>query len=269
MAERSLCRYFLVRFAPNPLRHEAITVGVGLFSEREGFADVRLTHGDARLGCLFPGAELPDLELLEADLRQQIQAAGRDAFLAQAQETFSHALQITAANPVLTTDPAAELQRLYRQWAAPPAPRPGSSARAPGARRRLLRQITTAFEEERVLAHLQRDLTAAGLGGGPDPFAFDFHYRPNGVHHLLQAVVLGGEPAALKELGYTVTRLRPRLRPRLRAQGLGLTVTGIASDPAAGGALDRELLAESEIELVGVAEVPELAARIRRDLGLH
>jgi len=264
MAERNLCHYFLVRFAPDPLRHEAITVGVALFDDVGGYADIRLVRGDARLGCLFPGAELPDLETLENDLRALVQGEGRAAFLASAHETFSHALQITAPNAVLTADPAAELELLYRQWAAPPTRVLGAPRRLPGARRLLLRDITAAFDEERVLSHLQRDVTAAALGGEGDPFAFDFHYRPNGVHHLLQAVVLAGEPAAVKELGFTVTRLRSRLV----AHGSGLEVTGIARDPATGDALHRELLTEVGIALVGMAEVPALAARVRHDLRL-
>ena len=263
MAERTLCQYFLLRFAPDPVRHEALTVGVGLFDPAGGFAEVRLAHGDARLACLFPDAELPDLVSLERELRAVLRGEGRAAFLALAQETFSHALQITAPNPVLTADPAAELDLLFQQWAAPPRRAPGAR-REPGARRQLLRAIATAFDEERVLAHLQRDLTAATLGGDGDPFAFDFHYRPNGVHHLIQAVVLAGEPAAVKELGFTVTRLRSRLV----AHGSGLEVTGIAREPAAGSALHRELLAETGIALVALDAVPALAARVRRELRL-
>ncbi|MGH9536144.1 MAG: DUF3037 domain-containing protein [Terriglobales bacterium] len=271
--QMSACEFVLIRIAPDPIRNEAVNIGVALYDAAAGgFAGVRIIPDLHRVRQLSPLFEASDLAGLEADLLARLQSppdAGqywrsREYFLQFAQESFSHALQMSAPALVLTADPAAELDRLYQQYAAPiTAP---ASAAVASARRTILRHLQRVFTEERVLARLGRNIRPGEWLGEPDAFRFDYHYQPNGRHHAIQAVPLSSDETAIKELCFTVTRLRSRLG------GLGsdLDVAGfdqpLAALSAQTAAYHRGLLTDAGVRMRPLAEAPAEAARIRAAL---
>jgi len=286
MSEANLlaCEYVLIRLAPDPIRNEHVNIGVALYEPGPGhFAGVRINPDLRRARQISPAFDESDLAGLEADLLSRLRAtapawASREYFLSLAQETFSHSLQLTAPTAVLTVDPAAELDRLYQQYAAAPTlpDLPGVEA---SHRRRILQHLQSVFQAERVLAHLQRNLRAGTLLGQPDRFRFDFHYRAAVAHHLIQAMPLGGEEGPVKALCFTVERLRARL-PDLDVAGFCETEArrppGSVGSPAAAESdqtgdselYQRNLLLAAGIRILSLGEAPAEAARIRTRLGI-
>jgi hypothetical protein len=276
MAEMELrqCEYFLIRIAPDPVRNEYLNIGVALYEPQSQFVAVRLISDFQRIRCLFPSFDPADLAGLEEDLIRRLSAPGavrwlsREYLLELAQESFAHALQLTPPNAVLTRDPATEVEELFRRYAAPPQALSREAVRL-GPRRRVLRRLQQIFEQERLKDHLRHNLRVSDLVPDPDPFRFDYYYKPNGVHHFIQALALGGSDADIRELGFTTGRLQ-----RLLPSGLEVTAVidvaepGTRSEVLAARSFHEELLREAGIQLVPLDQAHELAARIRQHLHL-
>ncbi len=282
------CRYFLIRVAPDPVRHEFINIGVGLFQPDGGFADLKLISDDRRLRCLFPDFRLDsDLPGLENQLRESIRL-NPAAWLEMAEDKFSHGLTLSREKTVLTADPAAELATLFRQYAEPPVASSGDE-RARSPRRQILNSMRAAFEQSGILSHLSTQVRARQLAGGRDNFRFDYYYKPNGVHYLLQAVSAESPDQEVKTLCFTVERLRRLLSNRQEQlhmdavhdapahASLGMNQASVADRPGFDSAVDglesswtehAELLQSSDIQLVPLSALPQLTSRIRGELHL-
>lgn len=276
MAEMELrqCEYFLIRIAPDPVRNEYLNIGVALYEPQSKFVAVRLISDFQRVRCLFPSFDPADLIGLEEDLVQRLSAPGaarwlsREYLLELAQESFAHALQLTPPNAVLTRDPATEVEELFRRYAAPPQALSREAARL-SPRRRVLRRLQQIFEQERLKDHLRHNLRVSEIVPDPDPFRFDYYYKPNGVHHFIQALALGGSDADIRELGFTTGRLQ-----RLLPSGLEVTAVIDVAEPdtrsevLSARSFHEELLREAGIQLVPLDQAHELAARVRQHLHL-
>ena len=257
------CEYVLIRVAPDPIRHEHVNVGVALFAAgaagAAGFAGVRINPDLRRARQLSPLFDPADLAGLEAELSARLRTAAprwdsRDYLLQLAQESFSHSLQFTAPRAVLTADPAAELDRLYQAYAAPPPAleRPLEA----GARRRVLNHLQRVFTEEGVWHRLERNARPGEWLGEPDRFRFDLAYDPGGKRHVIQALPLGGDSeGAVKELCFTVERVRARL-------GFLAAAAFTPPLPPPPG-YHRGLLEYSAIRLLTLDQAAAEAARIR------
>ncbi|MGH9412354.1 MAG: DUF3037 domain-containing protein [Terriglobales bacterium] len=266
------CQYVLIRLAPNPIRDEAVTVGVALFDAHAGgFTGVRVLPDLARVRQLAPQFDPAVLEGLQEDLALRLRTTepawlARQYFLELARETFSHTLRLSDVQTVLTEDPAGELDRLYQQYAVPLSAIPDAEAMvARGARRRVLLHLRRVFTEERVLRHLQRNLRAGEWMATPDRFRFDFHYQDaesGRGHHVIQALPWASGEGAVKELCFTVARVQRHLG--------ALDVAAFHDDaPAEDAAYSAALLSEAGIRMLPLAQAAAEAARIRAALRLR
>lgn len=256
------CEYVLIRMAPDPVRQEQLNLGVALYQAGTGgFAGVRCNRDYRRALCLFPQFDPADLTGIEAELQAKLaDSAQRDYFLALAEETFSHALQVTTPTRVLTHDPAAELERLFETYAATPAT--AHSERPVGPRRQLLREMERHFQQAEVLHRLERGVRVGEWLGNPDDFRVDFSYQPNGTRHLLQAVPLESDASAIKEYCFTVGRMRARM---MALDAVGVTGTGEPGETSP-RRYHRDLLLNAGIRVLEVGQMPAEAARIRAAL---
>ncbi|MGH9393914.1 MAG: DUF3037 domain-containing protein [Terriglobales bacterium] len=265
------CEFVLIRVAPDPIRNEAVNIGVALFQPQlGGFVGVRINPELHRVRQLSPWFEAGDLDGLEADLLAHLQTPSpawnsREYLLQLSQEGFSHSLQFTPPAAVLTLDPAAELERLYREYAAPIAfPRSFEA----GARRKILLHLERVFAQERILHRLARNVGAAQWLGGPDRFRFDFQYPDRAGHPcMIQALPADSDEGAVKELCFTVARLRTRVD----ALDVASFSEAEAALPASGGdprAYHRELLAGAGVRVLALEQAAAEAARIRQRLDM-
>lgn len=269
MSALSVCEYIVIRVAPDPIRNESVAIGVALFEPRAGgFSGVRVAPDLRRARQLSPTFEPADLDGLARDLEARLgtmtpEWRSREYLLRLAAEGFSHTLQFSTPTAVLTGDPAAELERLYRAYAAPPEA--AAATVAAGARRRILLHLQRVFREERI-PRLAPAAAREWLGGG-DRFRFDFHYRGrrDATVHLIQAVDLGAEDeSGIKDLCYTFGRLRRR-----EAAGAPRFDLAAFVESADAASLDepalyrRHLLDEAGARVLALAQAPEECARIR------
>lgn len=257
-------QYFLIRLAPNPLRDEFVNVGVALYGGEGEFADVRVLADWMRVRRLWPGFDPSDLDQLEEGLRTELRDMGRrQALLYAAEETFSLALRFSPPAGLITSDPQAELDALFHRYVDAPAP---VQAREPGERERLLQHLQSVFAQANILARLgQRVQLRELVPEAPrDSFRFDFHYRPNGAHHLLHAVPLGSEEARVKTVCFTAQQWREQLGPDR------FDCTAVVNDETGESEWDyhAELLRGSGLHIRSWREAPQLAGEIRTALHL-
>lgn len=258
----SACEYVVIRVAPDPIRNEAVNVGVALFeSHAGGFAGVRINADWRRARQLAPLFEESDLSGLEQDLLARLRTPApawlsREYFLQLAQESFGLGLQLSAPAVVLTHNPEQELERLYQAYAAPLAAlREGVE---PGARQKILRHLHRVFSEERLLGHLRRQGRVGDWLNTEDGFRFDYYYQPRGGRrHVVQAMPVG-EDGPVRELCYTVARTRQRLG--------GLDAAAIVD--ATPSPFQSEMLEESAVRVLALEQAVAEAGRIRAALGL-
>lgn len=265
MPSPRFCEYVVLQLAPDPIRNEAVNIGIALRETEGDFVAVHVTPDFGRVHCLFPAFETAHLtglkESLEAALRRD-----PGAWVHQAEETFSQSLRVGSFHGLATPDPANAARELYRRLVRPAVEteaRP-AAARGVGPRRRILARMRDWFEESNLLPQLRLACSAADLGIWRDPFRFDFYYRkrvPDGGHpHVfLQAVDLGGSAARIKELCFTVQSLRSHVREGVEARAV--------HEPDFAEHLHGAYLREAGIQLIPLVEGARLVGRVGADLG--
>ena len=261
------CSYHVVRYQPNLIRDEWVNIGVLLFIPGHGPAEgpsagrVRQRWLEepadlVRLRRLHPAADEELLLRLPAAFDRQF--AGRElraaAILEKFDDTLSTAVQLAPRKGLLSRDPDAELDRLFREQVEPlREPRRGvveirtrSDVRARAA---------DFFQNERILRLMQRGVRVAEITKNGDPMRIDFSYRRNGTRGFVHSVALGRDPGQAKLLAYTAGAIRDRIRS---SEFLAVT----EREPLRGNPRDQfvsEILAESDIRVVPLGELRKWA----------
>ena len=230
MAERRQCEFHLVRYVPDPVRDEFVNIGV-LLRESGGGGTVRFTRDWARVRCADPDADLAMLEGLEGEVRLRLAgraagvpaAAEREvpALMTVLEESFSNAVQITAAKGYLAESTAAGIDELMQLYVEPRR-RPSAARR--GGRQAIHGRMRAQFERAGVWDLMRKRIAAAGYTRPGDPLRIDCGYRPNGVVRMFHAVSLEGDLETAKVLAFSVAALREGVR---RIEGATLELTAI------------------------------------------
>jgi len=209
--ERRACAYRILRYTPNLVRDEWVNVGVLVYNPATGERRLRLVEepGEyARVRRLHPGADEALLRALRDDLEQQFAASGDwQQLLAKWDNTLSNALQLAPQKGVLAGDLDAELERLYADHVAPPAPRPGAFER-PGSRGAVRGYCNQVFRQARLWERLEKNIRVDDFTFPGDPMKLDYGYRRNGTRGFVQALSVTRAPADAKLLAYTAQRIR-------------------------------------------------------------
>jgi hypothetical protein len=280
MAAFKHCEFFLLRYVPDVVKGECVNIGVVLLEEGEsGFTGVRFIRDWRRARCLDPEVDIELLESFEADLLHRLESrlpeiinyrgpmSRREWLLAQMQQSFSGALQLTAMTAVLTESPAAELGKLAQTY----LDSTGRSRRAQSGRRLVYNAMRDAFEKTGVWQSpaMRKDIAVAQYTRRGDPLKIDCGYRPNGVLHLFHAVSLATDVNSAKVLAYSYSDLRDGL---LAAEHAMSDLTVITEDELdhqdEGVAFALATLQDSEIQIARVSGLPQIAERARLELKL-
>ncbi|MGH9540306.1 MAG: DUF3037 domain-containing protein [Terriglobales bacterium] len=156
MPSPRLCEYVVLQLAPDPIRNEAVNIGIALRETEGDFVAVHVTPDFGRVHCLFPAFETAHLSGLKQSLEEALR---RDpgAWAHQAEETFSQSLRVGSFHGLATADPKTAARELYRRLVRRPAveaeTRP-AAARV-GPRRRILARMRDWFEESNLLPQLR------------------------------------------------------------------------------------------------------------------
>jgi len=273
------CAYHVVRYQPNLIRDEWVNIGVLLFLPAEvpgagpdgGSADgsaswpaagrVRQRWLDEpadllRLRRLHPAADEELLLRLPAEFERQF--AGREmeagAILEKFDDTLSNAVQLAPRKGLLSRDPDAELDRLFREQVEP----------LRETRRGVVEIRTRAdvraraadyFRTEKILRLMQRGVRVEEFTAPGDPMRIDFSYRRNGTRGFVHSVALGRDPGQAKLLAYTAGAIRDQNK---HTEFLAVT----EREPASGNSRDKfvsKILEESDIRVVPLGELRKWA----------
>ena len=278
MADFKQCEFFLLRYVPDVVKGEFVNVGVVLLESGDGgFTDVRFTRDWRRVRCLDPEVDIELLESYEADLRRLLQSrlpevinyrgamSRREWLLAQMEQSFSGALELTPMTAVLTESPAAELGKLAQAYLESAA----RGRRALTGRRMIYTAMRDAFEQTGVWPLMWKDIAVAQYSEHGDPLKIDCAYRPEGYIHMFQAVSLATMVDSAKVLAFSYQDFRDGLAKAENATPnlFAVVEDGLDSkDPAIGFALTT--LDRYGIDVASVSQMPAIAERARVELRL-
>jgi len=258
-AVRKACAYHVVRYQPNLIRDEWVNIGVLLLDPSTGRVRQRWLDEPSdlvRLRRLHPAADEDLLLRLPAEFDRQFAGREMDAesILQKFDDTFSNAVQLAPRKGVLSLDPEAELDRLFREQVEPlrETRRGATEIRTRGDVRA---RAADYFRTEKILRLMQRGVRVEEFTAPGDPMRLDFSYRRNGTRGFLHSIALGRDPGQAKLLAYTAGAIRERIR---HSEFLAVT----EREPAQGNVRDRfvsEILAESDVRVVPLAELRKWA----------
>ena len=265
----------LVRFlyTPNPATGDSLTIGVALFEiGGTGFAGVRFLKDWRRVQCLDPHADPDLLAALQRDLQARFDRSPEDR--AQMREMLSESSNlIHVSNPQvrLVEAPEHALNAVANELLkAPPRLQPAelSSGRLVYSHRRFAyAQMKSAFEEAGVWDMMMKRIAVAPYTFADDPMTIDCGYKPDHVLRLFHAIALDSEARDSKALAFTYPNLSAGIEREHRAQPELTAVVDENFDPDASGArFAFNLLRRTNIVVATTADLPELAARARREL---
>lgn len=261
MAERKQFEFFLLRYVPDPVKNEFVNVGVALLGENS--ADLRFTTDWSRVKCMDPDADIEMLEAIEQSLRGALQKADwREAVLKRVNDSFSNMVQLSETKGLLTGDPVKELDELARMYLdTAPGLKTARESKL-GARARVRRQMQDAFEREGVWELMWKSIPAAQYGRKGDPLKIDCGYG-NGRVRLFHAVT---DADAAKLLAFSYPEMKQGIA-RAEKKDAELAAIVEAAD-AEESSFARETLQRAEIVIANTSQLPELASRARKELGI-
>jgi hypothetical protein len=285
MADLRKCEFYVLRYIPDVVKGEFVNIGVVLLEPGEGeapFTDVQLTRDWRRARCFDPDIDIGLLEALVQDLRGKLQSrvpeiinykgpiSRREWLLDQIETSWAGTLQMAPIMGVLTESPGAEIGVLAKAYLESQAR--GKQERVVRGRMAIYNTMRGAFEEAGVWDLMLKDIAAAEFTRPGDPFKVDFGYRANGVLHMFQALSLAEQAGsvqvnAAKALAFSYEGMKEGLiqKQHLESDLVAVVEDGLdANDASTGFAL--AMLAESDIQIARVADMPAIAERVRVEM---
>ena len=120
--------YCIVQFTPDRRRAEVANIGVLLFSPEHGFLDVHLASSNRRIRRFFGtpgGLDEERVSAIRLSLKDRLRV---EAEYVRSLEDLQHfvntranQLVLTSPRPVIVTEPARDLARLFEELVAEPA----------------------------------------------------------------------------------------------------------------------------------------------------
>jgi hypothetical protein len=268
MPDESLepCAYHVVRYQPNLIRDEWVNIGVLLFIPGRGPSTGRVRQrwleepADlVRLRRLHPAADEELLLRLPAEFDRQFAGLemNAEAILDKFDDTLSNAVQLAPRKGLLSRDPDAELDRLFREQVEPLRETRRGAAEI-RTRSDVRARAADFFRSEKILRFMQRGVRVEEFTAPGDPMRIDFSYRRNGTRGFVHSVALGRDPAQAKLFAYTAGAIRERLKP---SEFLAVT----EREPAGSNVRDRfvsGILEENDIQVVPLGKLRKWAHQV-------
>ena len=268
MADLKQFEYFLLRYVPDAVRDEPVNIGFVLHEAGgAGSNVVRITDDWKRARCADPGVDLEVLNGLGTQLQQELNEQGWERVIGRMQDMFSNSIQVSGAKGILAADSAEAVARLREDYLISRVQ--GGEGKISG-RRAILGTMKDELTASGILRLMRQDISlSAYTGKKGDPQRFDFAYPMKGGVGFLQALSLrtSVQPGLV-----LAARFPSIVADVLRAQGAQARLTAVVEND-----LDRQkeelgfvlgMMAESEIRVEEVREMPRVAAEIRGELGL-
>jgi hypothetical protein len=267
MTQNQQCSFFVLRYVPDAVKNEFVNIGLVLLPA-DGRAEVRFTRDWSRVQCLDPQADTELLESLEVHFREELEKAGgaRDSILGAIKDSFSNTLQPSEFKACLAESPAAEadvLARLYLERSPRPQPRELS------ARQVVLSRMREAFESKGVWRLMNRAIRASAYTRKGDPLKIDCGYSVNGSVKMFHALALAGDANGAKLLSFTFPHFAEGIQQKegRRAELMAIVEEGLQRDEES-VSFALETLAQNAISVASLDQMPAIAARAAREMGI-
>jgi hypothetical protein len=250
-SQRDACAYRVLRYTPNLVRDEWVNIGVLVYNPATGERRLRLLEDPgefARVRRLHPHSDESLLRALRDDIERQFDTATGDwrDLLAKWDNTLSNAVQLAPQKGVLGGDLDSEIERLYADHVALPAPRGEASVRA-GSRGSVRNYCGQVFRQARLWERLEKNIHAEQFTFPGDPMRLDYGYRRNGTRGFVQALSVTRAPADAKLLAYTAARIRAQA---INAEFAAVTDVALSADN------ERHRFVRETLRDAGVDPVP-------------
>jgi hypothetical protein len=273
MAERLQCEFSLVRYVPDVVKGEFANIGVLLREPGpQGSVTVRFTRDWSRVRCIDPGADVPLLESLEAEIAQRLRGGvelkvNSKPMLETLEDTLSNSVQLTEMRGTLAESVPAEMEQLLRMYVEPL--KSESGRRKQSGRAAIASEMRTAFERAGAWRLMRKRIAAAQYTQAGDPLKLDCGYR-NGRVRMFQAVSLESDVEGAKGLAYSANALREGMA---RVEGAELELTAIVERISTVSEEEQyrfgvSVMEREAIRVLTVADLERVAETAKRELHL-
>jgi hypothetical protein len=264
MTTKRQLELYLLRFLPHALRDDFMTVGVVLVEANGEFSDVRFTRDWKRVECFAPDVEIEIFEYLEAEIRGRLkEIRGREQLVQILGERFGGVFDVGPVKALVAQDPVAEMRVLERDYLSPMQ---GVERARRLGRMGIVGRMQEAFADVGVLGMLQRDIEMKEFTGELDPFRVDFGFRVGKSLKMFHALALNLSREPAVTLAYRYSKIQQGMRARNEEALLTAVINEEALRAKGEVASGIGMLRANEIEVLGVAEMPEIAERLRLEL---
>lgn len=278
--KRMQATYMVIRYLPDVPREEFVNVGVVLICPDAGFQDIRILdhfregsrakalggdglfvrHALTKLHNIIAQRRVDDLLGKEASPDGQLTREG----MALLQEVFCNNIRFSPLRTAVTSDPAATLAQLFRDYVGDQQPRPEPRT----VTRTLIRKrVHEVFEQFRLFSlGLKEDWRLPLL---TEP-TVDLAYK-NDAWHFFQAISFAGHERAVKT---AVNAYRQTARDAWESdtEVRDAQFVALIYRPSQTTSQIRNLeeaLKHDNIQLRDYRDAPEIAKDIKRDLEVH
>ena len=276
MADLKQLEFCLLRYVPNVVRGDPVTIGLLLFEPQPdgfGFADVRMTSDWWRATCLDRNVDIEVLQALEADLRTRLQhPQDVGSLLHTLEDSFANLIQISPRQVCLAANPTRELEMLCSLYLDEPQLEglPAAANRPKGERAVIHAQIKDALTRAGIWSLVTTQIKAAQYTKKKgDPLIFDFGYEVGTEVRFFQSVPLrtGNNQVVAVNLANRFPKIAECILREAKANAQLIAV--IADDldhdlPDIEFALDA--FQENHVQVATAAEMPSIAEKARLDL---
>ena len=273
---RRACEFQLLRYVPDAVRNEYVTIGAILREAGTGDqpvrAEVRFTRDWRRVRCLDPDADTALLEGMESELRRRLTEEPNGKLMRILEESLSLNVQMTEPKAYLAESLPAGMEELMRLYVEPQARE--KSSRLSG-RATIHQRMRTEFERAGVWDLMRKRIAASEYTRPGDPLRIDAGYRPNGVIRMFHAVSFEPGLETAKVLAFSAAALKLGVE---RVEKAELELTAIVDPAARFGATDEEperlamyrfgveTMEEHRIRVLTTSDMERVAETARREL---
>jgi Protein of unknown function (DUF3037) len=269
MADLKQFEFFLLRYVPDAVRDEPVNIGFVLREAGTGDSGsnvVRITNDWRRAKCADQDLDSEVLEGLGVQLQRELDELGWAHVTGRMQDMFSNLIQISVAKGIRASDSAEAITRLTQDYLIARV-RGGEGRVSP--RNAIVMTMENALRTNGVLGFMQQDIRVADYTGKKgDPQRFDFAYPLRDEVRFLHALSLQASTQTALVLGARFPRIAQDIYQVHKAMARLTVVVDDDLDPQQedlGFVLG--MMAESQIRVAEVKEMPRIAAEIRGELG--
>lgn len=269
MAENRKLEFFFLRYVPEQIKGTHIDIGLVMIGE--GFAEARFTRDWAQVLRLDPQADIPMLEALAKDIKEQISQLKEPATLLHwLQNLFSNLIQVSEIKACVVAHPEKEIEIMASIYLEPGKMFTEMKlAKNVSVQGKLRKKMQGAFEAESVWELMFKDIPMDKYTERGNPLKLDCGYPIGEAIKFFHAFSLKRNLA----MAYKLADAFPKLSREIKRRDQTTAFLTAVVDDDVHPEQDRtryawSLMRDSDIHVVNVSEMPAIAQKAALELGV-